>query len=228
VNSQPRSTSRIEGAKQPNRGRPRSEKARIAILHAATELLLEHGLGDVSMDEIAEHAGVSKATIYRRWRTKELLALDALYADWDTSRDATPDTGSVRGDLLALLRPWIRRARSRPYGRVISALLTAANTDAEFGDQYRARFVEPRRRAARAVLERGIDRGELPAKVDVEVGLDVLYGPLYHRLLHGHGSLNDRFVTAVVDTCLQGLGSAPRTHDSRNQHKSSGVSRASQ
>src|SRR5213595_2934911 len=103
----------------PLRGRPRSEKAHKAILDAAAELLLAQGLEAVSMDDVAERAGVSKATIYRWWPTKETLALEALYHEWDTARPAPPDTGSLRGDLLALLRPWIRRVRARPYGRVV-------------------------------------------------------------------------------------------------------------
>src|ERR1700728_616719 len=90
----------------PVRGRPRSEKARKAILEAAAELLLDRGLTGVSMDAVAERAGVSKATIYRWWPTKETLALDALYTRWAAATPATRDTGSLRGDLLAVLGPW--------------------------------------------------------------------------------------------------------------------------
>jgi len=96
------------------RGRPRSETARAAILDAADVLLLARGLDAVSMDAIAERAGVSKATIYRWWPTKEALALDALYYDWAAAGDPGRDTGSLKGDLLALLRPWVRRVGSRP------------------------------------------------------------------------------------------------------------------
>jgi AcrR family transcriptional regulator len=70
----------------PRRGRPRSERASDAIFDAAAELLLEHGLDAVSMDAVAERAGVSKATIYRWWPTKETLALDALYHEWEAVR----------------------------------------------------------------------------------------------------------------------------------------------
>ena len=90
----------------PPRGRPRSEKAHKAILDAAAELLLARGLSAVSMDAVAERAGVSKATIYRWWPTKETLALDALYTEWAAARPHPRDTGSLRGDLLSLLRPW--------------------------------------------------------------------------------------------------------------------------
>jgi AcrR family transcriptional regulator len=196
----------------PRRGRPRSEKARLAILEAAAELLLERGLPAVSMDAVAERAGVSKATIYRWWRTKETLALDALYNEWAAAPPPARSTGSLRGDLMALLRPWVRLASSRPYGRVISALVTEAQMDPEFAAVYLSRFIEPRREQAGAVFRRAIERGEIPADTKIDVALDLLYGPLYHRLLHGHAPLNDRFVRDVVDTALNGImrGSADR------------------
>jgi len=192
-------------AEAPRRGRPRSEKARVAILEAAAELLLERGLSAVSMDAVAERAGVSKATIYRWWPTKETLALDALFNEWAAATPATRETGTLRGDLLALMRPWARLASSRPYGRVIAALITEAQTNPEFAVEYRSRFVEPRRGQAREVLRRSIERGEIPADTKIEVAIDMLYGPLYHRLLHGHAPLSDRFVRDVVDAVVDGL-----------------------
>lgn len=189
------------------RGRPRSEKARDAILAAAAELLVARGLEAVSMDAIAERAGVSKATIYRWWPTKETLALDALHHEWAAARPRPRETGSLRGDLLLLLRPWVRLTGKRPYGRVIAALITEAQTDPAFAEDYRERFVEPRRAQARPIFVRAIERGELPAATDVELALDLLYGPLYHRLLHGHAPLDDRFLRDLVDTVLAGLGS---------------------
>ena len=189
----------------PQRGRPRSERARKAILGAAAELLLARGLSEVSMDAVAERAGVSKATIYRWWPTKETLALDALYTEWAAAPSQTRDTGSLRGDLLSMLRPWARLAGSRPYGRVVAALLTEAQTDPVFGAEYRQRFLEPRREQVREIFRRAIERGELPAGTKVEVALDLLYGSMYHRLLNGHAPLNDRFVRDVVDTVLNGV-----------------------
>jgi AcrR family transcriptional regulator len=190
------------------RGRPRSEQARIAILNAGAELLLANGLDAVSMDAVATRAGVSKATIYRWWRTKETLALDALFYEWDVVRQTSRSTGSVRGDLLSLLRPWVRLVGSLPYGRVIMALINEARTDPEFAKEYRARLVEPRREQARAIFRRAIERDEIPASTKIEVALDLLYGSLYHRLLLGHAPLDDRFVRDVVDTVLSGV--APR------------------
>jgi AcrR family transcriptional regulator len=202
----------------PQRGRPRSERARKAILEAAAELLLARGLSAVSMDAVAEHAGVSKATIYRWWPTKETLALDALYNEWAAARPLPRDTGSLRGDLLSLLRPWARLARSAPYGRVIAALLTESQTDPVFAAEYRQRFVEPRREQGRVIFHRAIGRGEISAVTKVEVALDLLYGSMYHRLLHGHASLSDTFVRDVVDTVLDGI--RPRPADPGSQPES--------
>jgi AcrR family transcriptional regulator len=198
-----------DGTGAPPRGRPRSEKAHKAILDAAAELQLARGLSAVSMDAVAERAGVSKATIYRWWPTKETLALDALYTEWAAVQPYPRDTGSLRGDLLALLRPWTRLVRSRPYARVITALLTEAQTDPVFAAEYRQRLVEPRRDQARAVFRRAMERGEIPASTDIEVAVDLVYGPLWHRLLHGHAPLNDRFTRSVIDTALSGIQPTP-------------------
>src|SRR5690349_24973981 len=102
-----------DGTGAPPRGRPRSEKAHKAVLDAAAELLLARGPSAVSMDAVAERAGVSKATIYRWWPTKESLALDALFTEWSAVSPYSRDTGTLRGDLLALLRPWARLISSR-------------------------------------------------------------------------------------------------------------------
>jgi AcrR family transcriptional regulator len=199
-------TARADAVKTaPRRGRPRSEASRKAILAAAGELLLAHGLNSISMDAVAERAGASKATIYRWWPSKELLALDALFSDWEPNQASTYDTGSLAGDLLALMRPWARQLASRPYGRVIAAVITRAQNDPEFGAEYRARFVAPRREHGRLIFARAIDRGEIPPDTDVETALDLLYGPFYHRILHGHAKLTDRFTRTIVGYVAAGV-----------------------
>jgi AcrR family transcriptional regulator len=196
-------------AEVPRRGRPRSEASRKAILRAASELLLEHGLHAISMDAVAERAGASKATIYRWWPSKELLALDALFSDWAPAAGAGYDSGSLAGDLLALTLPWARQLAAKPYGRVIAALITSAQSDPRFAEVYRARFLQPRRDLARVIFNRAIERGEIPADTDIEVALDLLYGPFYHRLLHGHAQLTDRFTRAIVDHVVTAVARAP-------------------
>jgi AcrR family transcriptional regulator len=190
------------------RGRPRSDRAQKAILEAAAELLLAPDGDAVSMDAVAARASVSKATIYRWWRSKETLTLDALYNAWATAPPVR-DTGTLKGDLLSLLLPWVRVVAQRPYGRVLARLITEAHSDPQFAQEYQARFIQPRRDAGREVFARAIGRGELAPDVDVEVALDLLYGPLYHRLLHEHAPFNARFARQVVDTVLSGILARP-------------------
>jgi AcrR family transcriptional regulator len=198
----------------PRRGRPRSAKTRQAILEATSDLLLEYDLSSISMDAVAERAGASKATIYRWWPSKELLALDALFSEWDTGQPPDkPDTGSLAGDLLALIRPWVHRLAEKPYGRVIAALVTRAHSDPEFAETYRSRFVEPRRDQARVIFARAIERDEIPADSDIETALDLLYGPLYHRMLHVHAPLTDPFARTVVAYVVAGVSRPPTGSD---------------
>jgi AcrR family transcriptional regulator len=195
-----------ELAESAPRGRPRSARAHAAVLKAAAGLLLERGLDAVSMDAVAARAGVSKATIYRWWPTKETLALDALYTEWSAAAPVPRDTGSLRGDLVELLSPWAELVGTRkPYARVIAALIAEARTDPAFAAEYQRRVIQPRRDEARDIFGRAIERGEIPADLDLEVALDLIYGPLYHRLLQGHAPLDDAFVKSAIDMALAGI-----------------------
>ncbi|HSZ03732.1 MAG TPA: TetR/AcrR family transcriptional regulator [Solirubrobacteraceae bacterium] len=187
------------------RGRPRSESSRRAILRAASELLLEHGLSSISMDAVAERARASKATIYRWWPSKELLTLDAIFSEWATLAPERCDTGSLTGDLHALMLPWARAISARPYARVIAALLAKVQSDPDFGREYHARLVRPRRAHAATVFAMAIERGEIAPDTDIEAALDLLYGPFYLRLLQGHAALDDRFTHTTVDHVVAAL-----------------------
>jgi AcrR family transcriptional regulator len=165
--------------------------------------MLEHGPEGVSMDAIAERASASKATIYRWWPSKYDLALDALLQDWE-GLSGHRDTGSLRGDLLAVLKPWVKHVSSRPYGRVIAELVAHAHRDTAFALAWRERFLEVRRRRGRAAFERAIERGEIAGETDVELALDLIFGSLYHRLLHRHAPLNAAVAGRVVDAVLSG------------------------
>lgn len=174
------------------------------------EILLDRGLSAMSMDDVAGRAGVSKATIYRWWPSKERLALDALATEWAASASTAGEgTGTLRGDLLALFRPWIRQLRRRPYARVVAGLVAAAQTDPEFAELYRQHFVGPRRTASRDVLRRARERGQIAADTDLDVALDLLYGPVYHRLLHGHAPLTERFAERVIDAVVTAISPDP-------------------
>jgi len=203
-------TSTAENTRTP--GRPRSEKAHQAILTAVTELLLDQGLHAMSMDEVARRAGVSKATIYRWWPSKERLALDALAEEWASAPPAgLSDTGSLRGDLLTRLLPWLRQLNRKPYARVVAGLVAEAQTNREFAELYRSHFVQARRDATRELLLRGRDRGEIAVDTDLDVTLDLLYGSIYHRLLHGHAPLTEQFVQRVIDYVITAISENGRT-----------------
>jgi AcrR family transcriptional regulator len=187
------------------RGRPRSATSQKAILAAAVEILLEQGLTSMGMEDVAKRAGVSKATIYRWWASKELLALDALATEWALPTPHPVDTGSLRGDLLSRFHPWLAQLNKKPYERIIAGLLAQTQTDPGFAKLYRERFVAPRRDETRALLLHAIDRGEIAADTNLEVTLDLLYGPIYHRLLHRHAPLTDLFAEQVIDAVIAAI-----------------------
>lgn len=186
------------------RGRPRSKQADSAILKAATELLAERGLGGMSIEEVASRASVGKATVYRRWPSRGALALDAFLAVF-LGQQPSPDTGTLRGDLLAALRAWIRSVTSTIAGPMLAGLIAEAQHDPQLADAWRRRVVEPVRAQHAIMLDRAIARGEIAASTDKDVVLDLLYGPGYHRLLNGHQPLSDEFAREVVDLIVSGL-----------------------
>lgn len=186
------------------RGRPRSERAHQAILDAANELLEERGFVDLTIDEVAQRAGVSKATIYRRWPTKGTLVFEAFSNDF-LARQPRADTGSLRGDLLAALRAWIRVVKGTVTGRTLVGLIAEVQRDPELAAIWRESFLGPVRAHHRTMVEQAIERGEVPRDVDPEVVLDLVYGAAYHRLLQSHLPLSDRFAQAVVDTVVAGV-----------------------
>jgi AcrR family transcriptional regulator len=200
-----------EGTGGAQRGRPRSQEADRAILAATLELLTERGLAAMSIEEIAARAGVGKTTIYRRWSSKGLLALDAFVASF-REQQPLPDTGTLRGDLIAALRAWVRAVTETPMGPMLTGLIAEAQHDPELHAAWRDRVLEPLRRQRRIMLDRAIARGEIPAAVDREVVLDLLFGSAQHRLLLGHLPMSEEFIREVVDVIMDGIeasGSGP-------------------
>jgi AcrR family transcriptional regulator len=188
-------------------GRPREERADRAILAAALELMAEQGVRDLRMDDVASRAGVGKATIYRRYRSKEEL-VSATVAQL-VSEITLPDTGSTRDDLLALMRKAVTVYSGSLEAGVMPGLVEAMSRDPELARTVREGFLAGRRAELRSVLERGVARGDLSADMDFELALDVLGGPLFYRLLVTGGPIDDGLARGVAELILRGF--APTT-----------------
>jgi AcrR family transcriptional regulator len=188
----------------PARGRPRSPEADRAILEAAVALLAQRGLAAMSIEEVAARAGVGKPTIYRRWPSKGLLALDAFVASF-REEQPLPDTGTLGGDLRAALRAWVRAVTNTPMGPMLAGLIADAQHDPELRGAWRDRVLEPLRSQHRIMLDRAMARGEIPSSVDREVVLDMFFGAAEHRLLLGHLPMTEAFIDEVVDVILRGI-----------------------
>jgi len=186
------------------RGRPRSQEADRAILTATADLLASRGLAAISIEEIAARAGVGKTTIYRRWPSKGLLALDAFVASFQ-AQQPLPDTGTLRGDMIAALTLWVRAVTETAMGAMLTGLIAEAQHDPSLRAAWRERVLEPLRSQHRIMLDRAIARGEIAATVDREVVLDLFFGAAQHRLLLGHLPLSDDFIAEVVDVILGGI-----------------------
>jgi AcrR family transcriptional regulator len=182
---------RHRNSSPPTMGRPRSEDADAAILQAAVKLLDERGYHAMTVDDIASVAGVGKQTIYRRWQSKAAVVLEALTAR-TAAEVATPDTGSVQEDVRTLLRSAFRVLR---VGRqkVVVTLMAEAQLNDDFAEAFRERFIARRRKALTDLIVRGIQRGEMEPGTDAEFVADMIYGPMWYRLLNRHAPIDDQF-----------------------------------
>lgn len=189
-------------------GGSRSERARGAILSAAARLLDEVGFASMTIEEVAARAGAGKATIYRRWPTKGALAMDAVMAEIDPAAPF-PDTGSAIQDFRLQLRAVARVFNQPRIRHSLIGVVFEAQNDPELRNAFADRYMNPRRDQARAVIERGIARGELRAGFAQEVLFDQLYGALYFRLLVSGLPLNRRFTDELVDQAFEGLRPTP-------------------
>jgi AcrR family transcriptional regulator len=185
-------------------GRPRSERARRAILKAANELLESEGFVAVTMEAIAERAGVSKATVYRWWPNRAAVVMDG-FLSTVSSEVPFPHTGHAREDMRIHMRR-LTEAFDGKIGRTVAALIAEGQANPELAEALRSRWLSVRRAEAREILKLGIDRGELREDLDLEVAVDVLYGPIYYRMLVGHAPLDDDFADALANHVFAGLG----------------------
>jgi AcrR family transcriptional regulator len=186
------------------RGRTRSAEAEASVLKAALCLLERKSLREVTTDAIALKAGVSKATIYKWWPNKRLVALDAFLGNMNATV-VMPDTGSALEDFTLQLQSLMAFYKS-PLGKLFGQFIAEGQSDPTFMALFREKFLYARRDAVRIMWQRGVLRGDIRKELDSELVLDLIYGPMIFRLLAGHGSLCQHDSVAMVEAILSGVG----------------------
>ncbi|MEU1481950.1 TetR/AcrR family transcriptional regulator [Streptomyces sp. NPDC005760] len=190
-------------------GRPRSAAVELAIIDATLSLLVEVGPDGFSVATVSERAGVGKATIYRRWRTKDELLLAAIRSLRGTMPEP-PDSSDLREALLQCLKGMQRMHDDPRYVHLAAHLCGAADTHAELYAEYMDQAIRPRRDIARAVVQRGLAAGLLNRDADPEIVLDLLFGPVLIRCMGASGIRGtpeqaEVDPEALVDHVLRGL-----------------------
>jgi AcrR family transcriptional regulator len=189
---------RLRSARAPQR---RNEQARIAVLHAADDLLAERGFAGVTVEGIAARAGVAKQTIYRWWPSKVEILLETLREDAEADL-AVPARESAREEIRLRLGRLSRFLLSEPAGQVLLALIGQAQHDAATARSLQASFFDSQRKHDRERLARGVTGGELAADLRIDDALDALYGPLYYRALVTRKRIPRAFIDGLVASVL--------------------------
>jgi len=185
------------------KGRPRDDTREAAILGATITVLKNVGYDRLTIEAVASEAKASKATVYRRWPNKAALVVDAmaqLGPPKDTGDETTclfPDTGTLRGDLVAGLEA-IGQKLSTDEGKLMFAVMTAVSRDPELAAAMRG-STEEKRRSCHTVVERAIKRGELTSTQGVDAFVEVVPALLYNRLLITGEPFDEAFIAQTVD-----------------------------
>ncbi|PVG81385.1 TetR family transcriptional regulator [Nocardioides gansuensis] len=189
-----------EHAHETTGSRPRIEGEREAeVLDATLAVLAEVGYDRLTMDAVASAARAGKATLYRRWSSKQALVMDAICSQ--KSEHSLPDTGNVRDDLIALHCGLGGFGNAQGLS-VLGAVLTAMATDQEFAAAWRRDYVGPKLAASRTVLERARDRGEISADADLDLLSPALAGIVLHRVFILGDKATPELVVRVIDQII--------------------------
>lgn len=192
--------------KQNPRGRPPSKAARAKALAAAVDILMQEGFGRLTIDAVALRSGVGKPTIYRNWANASELAMAALMESQPTVNLQTAGSLSDRLEhqIMAIVA-----AFATTRGRQIGLALAAADRDSEMTRAFRNRVILSGREVGRGLIAEAVREGQIAAPESTEVILDMIYAPIFYRLLVGHLPLDQPFARALVDKGMQLLGQAP-------------------
>src|SRR3954454_11818652 len=168
------------------------------ILEATLALLLDVGYDRLTMDAVARRARASKATLYRRWEDKPSLVVDAMVRAKHAPHVESHDTGSLRGDLVTTFCGAHGMGRNEATG-MLGSVITALSSDPEFARRFREALIAPKVQVSRDIYQRAIDRGEIPADVDIEIIAPALAGILLHRSFVMGVLPDDETVERVID-----------------------------
>lgn len=188
----------------PSRGRPRDPRTRAAILAAARALLEKGGLTAVTIEAISSKAGVSRPTIYRYWPNAPAVAMAAFL-----EASGAPAAGRASRSPLAALRAQLHAiadAFAAPAGRSVAAMVAAAQSETELAKAFRNEFIARSRDAARILIERCIAERLVAAPTDLDLALDLIFGPLFYRLLMGHAPITRGLVDQLLETVIPERG----------------------
>lgn len=186
---------------------PRPNASADQILVTTLQLIAEHDVAGVSVDMVADRAGVSKATIYRRWPSRSELIFEAM--TYLPRPESNPDTGSIQGDLTVLLKNLVEFLNRPDGGRVFAAFLNAAIRDAKLA-AVRSTISKNARADYERVIRRAIERGELAANVNIRLLVDVLISPFIYRRMVDHTSARASDIRPVINMALSAyLTNAP-------------------
>jgi len=187
----------------------RAGRCRQAILDATRELLAQGDARALTVQAVAARSGVAKTTIYRRWRDKRELALDAVVIDMLQPFDEPADAGDTRKELLAFADSVVTMLAATPYGPAMQAPVSQIATDPRLARVYRERAVPPRLDQLAPVIKRGIARGDLRAGTEVRSVHELLAGPVFYRLLLSGAPLDRHLGARLAGAILAGF--TPRT-----------------
>lgn len=188
---------------QPKLGRKRDLSRDPEILDAALEVLAETGYDGMTIDMVATRAKAGKATVYRRWASKAELVIDAVACmkKEDLSPEALPDTGTLRGDLVAMIKPHNIQDAEKKL-RVMAGLMSLLASNPELADTAREAIVEPRAAVNRMFLQRAIDRGEIAADVDIDMIANISQSMVSFRTLMLRKTVTREYLISVLDNVV--------------------------
>ncbi len=190
------------------RGRPRSERARSAVLEAAADLLVTGGMDAVTMEAIAARAQVSKATVYKWWPSRAHVMLESLFSRTRSTIEVAEDATLAQA-LTSQIGALARLFRDSAAGPLMGDLVAAGQADPDIRAALEEQWLRPRRQVAVRLLRAGVESGELAPDTDVAAAADQLFAPVYHRLLLGHEPLHDALAATLVRQLLTGLRPLP-------------------